>query len=161
MLDALMGADRNAPVEGASGIASYGDSGPISGPTRRKKSCYDKDICPLYCAWSISSQDEPTWAEGMAVNEGMGGIDVFVSVGSLWPRCLESASSFTAFYFVYSNMHDNAPRHVRIYSKIPSPISAPTPSESMTTRATSSRSCPTTRGADLGTRTCSLGSCGT
>ena len=81
MLDALMGADRNAHVEGASGIASYGDSGPVSGPTRRKKSCYDKDICPLYCAWSISSQDEPTWAEGMAVNEGMGGIDVFVSLG--------------------------------------------------------------------------------
>jgi len=81
MLDALMGADRNAHVEGASGIASYGDSGPVSGPTRRKKSCYDKDICPLYCAWSISSQDEPTWAEGMAVNEGMGGIDVFVSAG--------------------------------------------------------------------------------
>jgi len=76
MLDALMGADRNAPVEGASGISSSRGGG--GGPTRRqKRSCYDPDVCPLYCAWSLSNQEEPTWAESVAVNEGMGGIDVF------------------------------------------------------------------------------------
>jgi hypothetical protein len=72
MLDALMGADRNAPVEGASGIGSGG-----AAPRGRKKSCYDNDICPLYCAWSLSSQENPTWAETVAANEGAGGIDVF------------------------------------------------------------------------------------
>ncbi|KAL3826474.1 hypothetical protein ACHAXA_004311 [Cyclostephanos tholiformis] len=78
MLDALMGADRNAPVEGASGISSHGGGGGGGGPTRRqKRSCYDQDVCPLYCAWSLSSQEEPTWAESVAVNENMGGIDVY------------------------------------------------------------------------------------
>jgi hypothetical protein len=80
MLDALMGADRNAPVEGASGISSHfgGGGGGGGGPTRRqKRSCYDPDVCPLYCAWSLSSQEEPTWAESVAANEGMGGIDVY------------------------------------------------------------------------------------
>jgi hypothetical protein len=78
MLDALMGADRNAPVEGASGISSHGGGGGVGGPTRRqKRSCYDQDVCPLYCAWSLSSQEEPTWAESVAVNENMGGIDVY------------------------------------------------------------------------------------
>lgn len=77
MLDALMGADRNAPVEGASGVSSIPGGGG-SGPTRRqKRSCYDHDICPLYCAWSLSSQDNPTWAESVAANEGAGGIDIF------------------------------------------------------------------------------------
>lgn len=47
MLDALMGSDRNDEV-------------PISGSnnnnhnvlhSRKKKSCYDHDICPFYCAW--------------------------------------------------------------------------------------------------------------
>lgn len=75
MLDALMGADRNAPVEGASG--SGNSSGGGGGPRGRKKSCYDNDICPLYCAWSLSSQENPTWAETVAANEGAGGIDVF------------------------------------------------------------------------------------
>lgn len=75
MLDALMGADRNAPVEGASG--SGNNSGGGGGPRGRKKSCYDNDICPLYCAWSLSSQENPTWAETVAANEGAGGIDVF------------------------------------------------------------------------------------
>ena len=75
MLDALMGADRNAPVEGASGVSGGGGGG---GPTRRqKRSCYDRDVCPLYCAWSLSSQENPTWAESVAANEGAGGIDVF------------------------------------------------------------------------------------
>lgn len=75
MLDALMGADRNAPVEGSSG--SGNNSGGGGGPRGRKKSCYDNDICPLYCAWSLSSQENPTWAETVAANEGAGGIDVF------------------------------------------------------------------------------------
>lgn len=75
MLDALMGADRNAPVEGVSGIGSGGRSG--TAPRGRKKSCYDQDVCPLYCAWSLSSQENPTWAETVAANEGAGGIDVF------------------------------------------------------------------------------------
>ncbi|KAL9181157.1 hypothetical protein ACHAXT_009962 [Thalassiosira profunda] len=75
MLDALMGADRNAAIEGASGIGGGGGGGP---PSRRKKSsCYDPDICPLYCAWSLSSQESPTWAESVAANDGAGGIDVY------------------------------------------------------------------------------------
>lgn len=81
MLDALMGADRNAPVEGASGIISSrsgGSGGGGGNPTRRqKRSCYDPDVCPLYCAWSLSSQENPTWAESVAANEGAGGIDVY------------------------------------------------------------------------------------
>lgn len=43
MLDALMGSDRNADI-------------PASGQNnlqRKKKSCYDRDICPFYCAWGI------------------------------------------------------------------------------------------------------------
>jgi len=43
MLDALMGSDRNAAI-------------PKSGHNnlqRTKKSCYDRDICPLYCAWGV------------------------------------------------------------------------------------------------------------
>lgn len=43
MLDALMGSDRNAAI-------------PESGHNnlqRKKKSCYDRDICPLYCAWGV------------------------------------------------------------------------------------------------------------
>ncbi len=74
MLDALMGADRNAPVEGASGTNS---SNTGTAPRGRKKSCYDNDVCPLYCAWSLSSQENPSWAETVAANEGAGGIDVF------------------------------------------------------------------------------------
>ena len=74
MLDALMGADRNAPVEGAAGNGNR--EGAIN-PRGRKKSCYDNDVCPLYCAWSLSSQENPTWAETVAANEGAGGIDVF------------------------------------------------------------------------------------
>ena len=75
MLDALMGADRNAPVEGASGISN--NNGGTAPPRGRKKSCYDNDVCPLYCAWGLSSQENPTWAESVAANEGAGGIDVF------------------------------------------------------------------------------------
>lgn len=78
MLDALMGADRNAPIEGASGISSSRGGGGGNKPARRQKSsCYDAEVCPLYCAWSLSSQENPTWAESVAANEGAGGIDVY------------------------------------------------------------------------------------
>ncbi|KAL7465091.1 hypothetical protein ACHAXS_005418 [Conticribra weissflogii] len=76
MLDALMGADRNAPVQGASGI-HHGPTSSHGGPRRQKRSCYDPDICPLYCAWSLSSATSPTWAESVAANENAGGIDVY------------------------------------------------------------------------------------
>lgn len=51
MLDALMGSDRNdvstnAPATSAS-----------SWSAKNKKSCYDSDICPLYCAWGIDVYD--------------------------------------------------------------------------------------------------------
>lgn len=75
LLDALMGSNRNDDVVGASGLPS---TNPAAAPTtarRTKRSCYDPDICPLYCAWSLS--DEPTWAENVAANEGAGGIDVY------------------------------------------------------------------------------------
>ena len=45
MLDALMGQDRNAALP-ESGNQDW-DS------LRKKKSCYDNDICPLYCAWGV------------------------------------------------------------------------------------------------------------
>lgn len=43
MLDALMGTERNEVLPSSS-------SEPLK---RRAKSCYDRDICPLYCAWGI------------------------------------------------------------------------------------------------------------
>lgn len=43
MLDALMGAERNEALP-------QNTSEPMK---RRMKSCYDYDICPLYCAWGI------------------------------------------------------------------------------------------------------------
>jgi hypothetical protein len=43
MLDALMGTERNAALP-------QNASEPMK---RRTKSCYDYDICPLYCAWGI------------------------------------------------------------------------------------------------------------
>ena len=60
-------------------ISQIADPNSSSGaaPRGRKKSCYDNDVCPLYCAWSLSSQENPTWAETVAANEGAGGIDVF------------------------------------------------------------------------------------
>ena len=41
MLDALMGADRNKVVEQQQ-QQQHG---------RRKRSCYDPAVCPLYCSW--------------------------------------------------------------------------------------------------------------
>eukprot|EP00956_Cyclotella_meneghiniana_P016505 scaffold26070_cov71-Cyclotella_meneghiniana.AAC.9 len=76
LLDALMGQDRNAPVPGASGLPdSNGNLQNAADRRSKKRSCYDPDICPLYCAWSIS--DTPTWYENVAANEGAGGIDVY------------------------------------------------------------------------------------
>jgi len=48
MLDALMGQDRNT-----SSIAPASSDGnqPNWDSLRKKKSCYDKEVCPLYCAW--------------------------------------------------------------------------------------------------------------
>lgn len=43
MLDALMGADRNAAIpQQQQAQAAHG---------RRKRSCYDPAVCPLYCSW--------------------------------------------------------------------------------------------------------------
>mmetsp|Transcript_14766 Transcript_14766/g.29827 ORF Transcript_14766/g.29827 Transcript_14766/m.29827 type:complete len:492 (-) Transcript_14766:641-2116(-) len=54
MLDALMGADRNTALPpgtaGGGGSDGGGGNGPTM-PSRRKRSCYDHNICPLYCAW--------------------------------------------------------------------------------------------------------------
>ena len=74
-----MGAERDAPVEGASGLSSSHSGGGGGGyqQRRQKRSCYDSDICPLYCAWSLSSQETPTWAETVAANENAGGIDIY------------------------------------------------------------------------------------
>jgi hypothetical protein len=49
MLDALMGQDRNM----SSIVAASSDGGNQTNwdSLRKKKSCYDKEICPLYCAW--------------------------------------------------------------------------------------------------------------
>jgi hypothetical protein len=56
MLDALMGADRNASLpRGASGF-SQNESFQQSRRGNRK-SCYDYDICPLYCAWGVDVFD--------------------------------------------------------------------------------------------------------
>jgi LUC7 N_terminus len=54
MLDALMGGDRNAPLpKGAALPGRLSDSAQLLLPGKRKKSCYDKDIDPLFTAWGI------------------------------------------------------------------------------------------------------------
>lgn len=61
LLDQLMGADRNAPLPPGTalprkrGQADTGDA--LLLPGKRHKSCYDHDICPLYCAWGIDVYD--------------------------------------------------------------------------------------------------------
>ncbi len=45
MLDALMGADRNASIPAVEQQQQQQQHG------RRKRSCYDPAVCPLYCAW--------------------------------------------------------------------------------------------------------------
>jgi hypothetical protein len=49
MLDALMGGDRNAPLPQGASI----ERGGSFVPTKRKKSCYDQNVDPLYCAWGV------------------------------------------------------------------------------------------------------------
>lgn len=59
LLDQLMGGERNAPLpKGAALPRKRKDGGMDSGgalllPGKRSKSCYDRDICPLYCAWGV------------------------------------------------------------------------------------------------------------
>lgn len=49
MLDALMGQDRNASI-----VSAPKDGNPQDWDSlRKKKSCYDRDVCPLYCAWGV------------------------------------------------------------------------------------------------------------
>lgn len=56
MLDALMGSDRDSSIPvGASTSKVDGEIWP--GSRGNKKSCYDGDICPLYCAWGIDVYD--------------------------------------------------------------------------------------------------------
>mmetsp|Transcript_40218 Transcript_40218/g.97085 ORF Transcript_40218/g.97085 Transcript_40218/m.97085 type:complete len:476 (-) Transcript_40218:75-1502(-) len=61
LLDQLMGADRNAPLPPGTalprkrGQAASGDA--LLLPGKRHKSCYDHDICPLYCAWGVDVYD--------------------------------------------------------------------------------------------------------
>lgn len=60
MLDALMGADRNAPLPKGAAVPTKlrhnnkrDRSGGLVLPGKRHKSCYDKDIDPLSTAWGI------------------------------------------------------------------------------------------------------------
>lgn len=48
MLDALMGGDRNAPLPSGAAVKK----GITTTLQKKEKSCYDADICPLYCAWN-------------------------------------------------------------------------------------------------------------
>jgi len=61
LLDQLMGADRNAllpagvavPRSSKRPLTGDGSGGMILPGTKRSKSCYDRDIDPLFCAWGI------------------------------------------------------------------------------------------------------------
>jgi len=64
MLDALMGSDRNAPLppgaalppskkRKASSSSVDNSGGMLLLPGKKSKSCYDPNICPLYCAWGV------------------------------------------------------------------------------------------------------------
>uniref|UniRef100_A0A6U6KSJ8 Uncharacterized protein n=1 Tax=Odontella aurita TaxID=265563 RepID=A0A6U6KSJ8_9STRA len=83
MLDALMGGDRNAAIPagsavpvarggrgrsgksrsggGGGGGGQAGGGGSVGGgpalPGHRRRSCYDRDVCPLYCAWGVDVHD--------------------------------------------------------------------------------------------------------
>lgn len=52
LLDALMGPDRDAPLPPGTATARR-DQWNSSQRRGNKKSCYDRDICPLYCAWGV------------------------------------------------------------------------------------------------------------
>lgn len=49
MLDALMGADRNTHIPS--------NEGESVSRNKRRRSCYDPDVCPLYCAWGVDLFD--------------------------------------------------------------------------------------------------------
>ena len=63
LLDSLMGGDRNAPLppgaavpskrKRSSGGGEGGSGGQLLLPGKRSKSCYDRDIDPLYTAWGV------------------------------------------------------------------------------------------------------------
>jgi hypothetical protein len=65
MLDALMGPERNASLPPGAAVPSKrkntNDSGNGGGalllPGKRQKSCFDKDIDPLYTAWGVDVYD--------------------------------------------------------------------------------------------------------
>jgi LUC7 N_terminus len=56
MLDALMGGDRNAPLPKGAAIPGKRIHA-AQNVMKRKKSCYDKDIDPLYTAWGVDCYD--------------------------------------------------------------------------------------------------------
>mmetsp|Transcript_53417 Transcript_53417/g.154061 ORF Transcript_53417/g.154061 Transcript_53417/m.154061 type:complete len:470 (-) Transcript_53417:49-1458(-) len=58
LLDQLMGGDRNAALPKGAALprkrkGGSGDGEMLLLPGKRSKSCYDRDICPLYCAWGV------------------------------------------------------------------------------------------------------------
>jgi len=58
LLDQLMGGERNAPLPQGAALPRKRKGGDSDGamlllPGKRSKSCYDRDICPLYCAWGV------------------------------------------------------------------------------------------------------------
>jgi LUC7 N_terminus len=58
MLDALMGSDRNAPLpKGAAIPGRKRNHEEYQQMMKRKRSCYDKDIDPIYTAWGVDVYD--------------------------------------------------------------------------------------------------------
>ena len=59
MLDALMGGDRNAPLPKGAAIPGRQrhPNDDYQQMMKRKRSCYDKDIDPLYTAWGVDVYD--------------------------------------------------------------------------------------------------------
>jgi hypothetical protein len=63
LLDQLMGGDRDLPLPPGAALPrkrgqGEGESGDaLLLPGKRHKSCYDNDICPLYCAWGVDVYD--------------------------------------------------------------------------------------------------------
>lgn len=61
MLDGLMGVDRNAPLPPGAAIPGHKQGSSSSSqlllPSQRRKSCFDPDICPFYCAWGVDVYD--------------------------------------------------------------------------------------------------------
>ena len=59
LLNALMGAERNAPLPPGAAVpskrkaANQTTDGALLLPGKRSKSCYDRDIDPLYTAWGV------------------------------------------------------------------------------------------------------------